>query len=416
MGFLQPGSAMNGSRPAAVPFILVTVLFDMLGVGLIIPVLPMLVGQFVPDPAQQTYWYGMLTAVYGLMQFGCAPLLGALSDRYGRRPVILIAVFGLGLDFLLMAFAPTLAVLLIARIIGGATAANFSVASAYIADVTSGEERAKSFGMIGAAFGIGFIVGPVLGGFLAGIDLRLPFFAAAGLAGLNWLYGMFVLPESLPKERRSKFSFGKANPLSALRGLARLHGVGGLVWVYALTMLGQFILYTVWVLYCTFRFGWGPEQNGLALFIVGVTSAVVQGILLGRLLKRWGEVRTMQTAFCSAVLAYICYGLATEGWMMYTIIFCNFLAAASGPAIQGLISKAVDPSEQGVMMGALSSLNSVVMVVAPLVGTPILAQVTHLPPGDWKIGIVFYICAALQLLAWLVASRLKVNAPAVSAS
>jgi DHA1 family tetracycline resistance protein-like MFS transporter len=395
------------SRQAAVPFILVTVLFDVLGFGLIIPVLPALVGQFAQDPASQSYWYGLLSAVYGLMQFVCAPLLGALSDRFGRRPVILISVFGLGLDFLLLAFAPSLTVILLARVIGGATAANFSVANAYIADVTSGEERARSFGLIGAAFGVGFILGPVIGGFLAVVDLRLPFFFASGLAALNWCYGYFVLPESLPAERRSRFKLANANPFAALRGLARLQGVGGLVGVYAFSMLAQFVLYAVWVLYGTFRFGWGPEENGASLFMAGVVSAVVQGGLLGMLLRRWGEMKAMQIGFCSAVVAYICYGLAQQSWVMYCIIFGNFLAAISAPAIQGLISKAVDPKEQGVMMGALTSINSVTMIVAPLIGAPMLAEVSNLPKSDWRIGSVFFVCAGLQAIAWLLALRLS---------
>ena len=395
----------QGGRRAAVPFILVAVLLDVIGFGLIIPVLPSLVGEFTGNREAQSYWYGILTATYGVMQFVCAPLLGALSDRYGRRPVMLFAIAGLGLDFLLMAVAPSLVWLLVARIIGGATAANFSVANAYVADVSAPEARAKSMGMIGAAFGIGFIIGPVLGGVLGGIDLRLPFYVAASLALLNVLYGFFVLPESLPVERRAPFSLAKANPFSALKGLVELRGVGGLVWVYAFTILAQFILHSTWVLFTTFRFGWGPRENGLSLFVVGLAAALVQGVLLGPMLKRFGDARTTMIGLTSGAITFVLYGLAQQGWMMYAIIAANCMAFAVGPALQGLISKNVDPRAQGITMGSLSAVASLMTVAAPLIGTSLLAQVSHLPPSDWRVGAPFFVSAVLQVASLVLAMR-----------
>ena len=392
-------------RRAALPFILVVVFIDVLGIGLAMPVLPMLVGDYTPSRDLQSYWYGALVIVYGLMQFVCAPLLGALSDRFGRRPVILASVFGLGLHYLLLALAPSLWFMLLARVLGGIPGASFSVANAYASDVTSAERRARSFGLIGAAFGLGFICGPMLGGLLGSIDLHLPFYAAAGLALVNGLYGLFVVPESLPRERRAAFEFKRANPFAALLALSRHPEIGRLVLVFALVVLAQLILQTTWVLFTHFRFGWGPRENGFALFCVGLVAAVVQGALLGPLLRRVGEVRLALLGLGVGTVAYLLYGLALQGWMMYAIIVGNFISFAAGPALQGIVSNAVGPHEQGVTMGALTSINSIMFVVAPAIGTPLLAQVSHLPPSDWRVGITFYVSALLQAIALVVARR-----------
>ena len=387
------------------PFILVVVFIDVLGIGLAMPVLPMLVGDYTASRELHSYWYGALVIVYGLMQFTCAPLLGALSDRFGRRPVILASIFGLGLHYLLLALAPSLWFMLFARVLGGITGASFSVANAYASDVTPAEGRAKSFGLIGAAFGLGFICGPMLGGLLGSIDLHLPFYAAAGLALVTGLYGAFIVPESLPPERRAPFAIRRANPFAAFLALSRHREIGHLVVVFALVVLAQLILQTTWVLFTHFRFGWGPRENGFALFCVGLVAAVVQGVLLGRLLRWFGEVRLALLGLAVGTVAYLAYGLATRGWMMYAIIVGNFVSFAAGPALQGIVSNAVGPREQGVTMGALSSLNSIMFVVAPAIGTPLLAQVSHLPPSDWRVGVTFYVSAVLQLIALFVARR-----------
>ena len=384
-------------------FIMMVVLIDMLAVGIIVPVLPMMVGRFTADPAEQSAWYGVVTLSYALAQFVGAPLLGALSDRFGRRPVLLLGFFGLAINFFTTALATSIAMLVASRVIGGVMQANAAVANAYVADITPAEQRARRFGLIGAMFGIGFILGPVLGGLLGGIDLRLPFFVAGGLALLNLAYGWFVLPESLAPQNRQAFDWKRANPLSAFRQLAALKGVGLLVGVLAMTALAQFALYTIWVLYGQFRFGWGPTESGWSLFAVGVVSAVVQGGLLGRLLRVFPAQRLAMLGLASSTTAFALWGLATQGWMMYAIIFANLLGSAVAASLQGLVSSAADEKTQGRTMGAVSSLNSLAAVVAPVFAAPLLASVSHLPAQDWRLGLPMFFCAALQGAALLLA-------------
>jgi DHA1 family tetracycline resistance protein-like MFS transporter len=391
-------------RKPAIPFILITLLIDVMGFGLLLPVLPALVGEFTASRDAQTYWYGAMIVTFGLTQFVCAPILGALSDRFGRRPVLLGSIFGLGVMFLASALATSLAGLLLARIFGGMLAANFAVANAYVADLTAPEDRARSFGMIGAAFGIGYVIGPMAGGLLGSIDIRLPFYVAAGLSAANFLYGWLLVPESLPRERRKPIDWRRATPLTSLMGVARLKAVGVLVAVIAVGNLAQFILHGTWVLYTSFRFGWGPRETGLSLFVVGLMAAVVQGGLLGTLLKTFGERRVVIAGLASGVLAYIGYGLSTAGWAVYAIILANFLAFAVGPALHAIVSKAADPSEQGVAMGSLTSLSSLMAVTAPFIGTPLLAEVSHLPSGDWRIGAPFFMSALLAFIALVLAA------------
>ncbi len=392
-------------RSPAIAFILITVLIDVMGIGLLLPVVPSLVGEFTPDRESQTLWYGALMIAFGSAQFLCAPLLGALSDRFGRRPILLASIAGLGLMFFLSTVVTSLTALLLTRLFGGALAANFAVANAYVADISTPEQRAKGFGLIGAAFGVGFIVGPAIGGLLGAIDIRLPFLVAAGLSLANFLYGWLVLPESLPIERRRPVELAKANPLSAFAGLTRLKSVGVLVTVIALFNLAQFILHGTWVLYTEFRLGWGPFESGLSLAVVGINAVLVQGVLLGWMLKRWGERRIVRAGLISGLLAYTAYGLVTAGWLMYVIIFLNLLAFAVGPAMNAIVSKAASPHEQGLAMGALSSLSSLMAVIAPSLGVPLLAMASHLPAGDWRIGAPFFLSASLQAMALLLALR-----------
>ena len=400
----------------ALPFILITVVIDLIGIGLIIPVLPVIVGEFTNSPDQQAYWYGALAASFGIAQFLSAPLLGALSDRYGRRPLLLLGIAGLGINFLVTALATSLWALLIARLVGGSLSANLAVANAYVADITAPEDRAKRFGALGAAFGVGFIIGPVIGGLLGQYSPRWPFFAAAGLCGLNWLYGLLILPESLPRARRSPFKPARANPFSSLGKLFMLRGVGALVAVIALTNLAQFILQTTWVLYTTFRFGWGPRENGISLFVVGIVAAVTQGFLLGVLLKHAAPKNIAMAGLASGIVAFTLYGLATQSWMMYVIIFGNFLAFAANAALLSIVSSAADPARQGVTMGALSSLSSLMIVVAPLLGAPLFAQVTHLDHTDWRVGAPFFLSALLQAGALFFAQRHFAKRPVVAAA
>ncbi|MEO6030808.1 MAG: MFS transporter, partial [Burkholderiaceae bacterium] len=321
-----PGLALPaGSRPAAMRFIMLTVLIDMVSIGLIIPVLPPLVGTFTSSPTEQTFWYGAVAFAFGFANFLSSPILGGLSDRYGRRPVLLLGFCALALSFFVTALATALWVLIVVRLFSCAMQSNISISNAYVADITAPEHRAKQFGMLGAMFGIGFIIGPVMGGLLGAISLQLPFFVAGGLALLNLLYGYYVLPESLPPARRRRFELRTANPVASLRTLSQLKGVGLLVGVIACSGLAQFVMYTTWVLYTTFKFGWGPLENGWSLFATGVASAVVQGLLLGRLLKRFSPQRLAVAGLVSSTIAYALWGAATQGWMMYAIVFLNLV-------------------------------------------------------------------------------------------
>ena len=388
------------------PFIMITVLIDMMSIGLIVPVLPALVGSFTTSQTEQAWWYGAVTFAFSIANFFTSPLLGALSDKYGRRPVLLVGFAALALSFFVTAVATELWMLIVVRLFSGAMQSNASVANAYVADITAPADRAKRFGLLGAMFGLGFILGPVMGGLLGAIDLHLPFFAAGTLALLNLLYGWFVLPESLPVERRRPVVWKTAlNPVVAFAELGRLGGIGILVAVIALTALSQFILYTSWVLYTTFKFGWGPLQNGWSLFAVGVMSALVQGFLLGRLLKRFSPQRLAVVGLVSSTLAYLGWGAASEGWMMFAVVACNILGFTVAASMQSIVSSAADATRQGRTMGAVSGLQSLMAVVAPVLSAPLLGAVSHLPRGDWRIGAPFYFCALLQLaalgLAWM---------------
>ncbi|WP_332876360.1 MFS transporter [Massilia sp. S19_KUP03_FR1] len=386
-------------------FVLVCVFIDMLGIGLIVPVLPLLVGDFVDGREQQALWFGVLSMVFGLMQFIFMPMLGAISDRVGRRPVLMYSMAGMCINFLATAWAPNLACLFIGRVIGGASSASMAVASAYASDITAHDNRARSFGMIGAAFGLGFICGPALGGLLGSVNLHLPFYVAAGLSAANLAYGYLFVPESLAASRRAPFDLHKINPFTALLKLVRRRDIRGLVVVYTLTTFAAMMLNVTWVLYTTFRFDWTPRENGIALFCVGLSAAVVQAGLLSWLMRRFGEVRLSLLGMASGAITYVLYGLATQGWMMYLFIVCNLLAFAAGPALQGIISKASGPDEQGELMGSLQSISSLGVVVMPLIGTTILGAVSHLPPADWRVGSTFFLCALMQAAGIWVARR-----------
>ncbi len=395
------------ARPSAgnLNFVLVCVFIDMLGIGLIVPVLPLLVGEFVSGRDEQALWFGVMTTVFGLMQFIFMPMLGALSDRVGRRPVLMVSMAGMCINFLTTAWAPNLACLFIGRIIGGMSSASMSVASAYASDISTHENRAKSFGKVGAAFGLGFICGPMLGGLLGSVNLHLPFYVAAALSAANLAYGYFAVPESLPTERRAPFALARINPFSALDKLLKRTEIRGLIVVYALMTFAQMMLQSTWVLYTTFRFNWTPRENGIALFCVGVSAAVVQAGLLGVLMRRFGEERLSLLGLASGAITYMLYGLATQGWMMYVFILCNLLAFAASPALQSIISKSSSAGEQGELMGSLQSISSLGIIIMPLVGTSLLGAASHLPAQDWRIGATFFVCAAMQALAIIVARR-----------
>nr|WP_295769595.1 MFS transporter [Rhodoferax sp.] len=380
-------------------FIMIAVLIDMMSIGLMIPVLPHLVGQFTHSQGDQVVWFGAVMFAFGIANFFGAPILGALSDRYGRRPVLLLGFCGLAFTFFMTAAAHSLWMLVVVRLIGGAMQANIAVANAYVADITPPADRARRFGLLGAMMGLGFILGPALGGILGDVDLRLPFVASGSLAVLNWIYGYFVLPESLPVSKRSGFEWRKANPVASLMGLLDLRGVGPLVAVLALTTLAQFMLHATWVLYTTFKFGWGPREVGWSLMVVGVVSVLMQGVLLKHILKRISTQRLAVIGMCSASLAYVAYGLATESWMLFVIIVLNMFSAATGSNLQSIVSGAADEKIQGRTLGAVSSVNSLMAILAPVAGAGMLALVSDAPRGDIRLGLPFFVGGLIQALA-----------------
>ncbi len=394
------------ARPKpAILFIFITLFLDIFGIGVIVPVLPKLVVQLQGGNVQAAaHAVGWLGALYAVMQFVFSPVLGSLSDRFGRRPVILASLLGSGLDYLLLAWAPTIGWLYLARIVSGVTAANFSAASAYIADVTPPEKRAAGFGMIGAAFGLGFIAGPAIGGLLGTYGLRVPFLVAAGITLLNWLYGAFVLPESLAPENRRPFKWSSAHPIKALVALGRWPLVMKLSGTHFLSMIAGNIYQCLWVLYTGTRYGWNSKQVGLSLALVGVMAAIVQGGLAGRVLKIIGERRGVYVGLLAMSVAMACYGAASEGWMLYFIILIGSLAGIGSPATQSIISQAVPADEQGAVQGALNSITSMSGIIAPLLWTSLFSWA--LAPGrsvDLR-GLPFFGASLLALaaagLAW----------------
>ena len=368
---------------AALSFILLTLFIDILGIGIIIPVLPELVKTFLESDAQlvagksaeelkafvdsSAGWYiGWIGASYALMQFLFAPILGALSDRYGRRPIILGSLFALGIDFLVMGFAPSITWLFVGRIFAGMMGGSFSAANAYIADISTPENRARNFGLVGMMFGFGFIFGPALGGVLGGVHIKLPFFVSAGLALANWLYGFLVLPESLPQEKRSSFTITKANPFGSIGRLQAYPLVAGLAIVFLCLSFAQRGLENVWVLYTSYRYDWSEMTNGLVLGLVGITAAIVQGGLVRPIIAKIGERKAIILGTLVSAVAFLGYGLAPAGWMILVVIVCGALGGITGPAIQSLVASQVDSSEQGKVQGALTSLMSLTNIFAPV--------------------------------------------------
>jgi DHA1 family tetracycline resistance protein-like MFS transporter len=407
-------------RQAAIAFILITLFIDILGIGIIVPVLPKLVVELIAvEPTAATeaavsqnviskaaLYVGVIGAAYATMQFFFAPILGSLSDRFGRRPIILASLFGLGVDFLIQGFAPNITWLFAGRLFAGVMGASFTAANAYIADVSTPENRARNFGLVGMMFGLGFTIGPALGGLLGLISLRVPFFVAAGLALVNWLYGYFILPESLPPEHRSSFSLRKANPVGALVHLRKYPLVAGLAVVFTCTSLAQRGLENVWVLYTEFRYDWGTVANGLALCLVGLTSSIVQGGLVRPTVQRLGERRTAIIGIAVSGIAFLCYGLADQGWMIPMIIIFGSLGGLTGPAVQSIVAGTVGPSEQGKTQGALTSLMSLTAIIAPLLFTAGLFSYFTSPRAIIELpGAPFLTGSALLFIGLIVIRR-----------
>ncbi|HWH38806.1 MAG TPA: TCR/Tet family MFS transporter [Usitatibacter sp.] len=388
-------------RKATVAFIFALVVMDVVALGIVIPVLPKLVESFMGgDTARASGIYGAMTTAWGVMQFLAMPVVGMLSDRFGRRPVILISCLGLGLDYFVMALAPNVGWLFVGRVLSGATSANFSTAFAYIADVTPQEKRAGAFGMMGAAFGVGFVVGPALGGLLGGIDPRLPFWVAGSLALLNAAYGLFVLPESLPPGKRAGFAWSRANPVGSLKLLRSHRELFGLAAALFLMDVAHFSLPAISVLYMGYRYGWGPPTVGAVLAAVGVGAMIVQGGLVRRVVPRIGERRALAVGLFFGALGFFIYGLAPTGAIFLAGVAVMALWGFAMPSAQALMSRHVGVSEQGQLQGANASLMSLAGILGPLLFTQIFAATLDRIPSA-----AFVLAGALLLVAMMVAWR-----------
>jgi DHA1 family tetracycline resistance protein-like MFS transporter len=411
----DPTSAAAGRR-ASFGFIFALALMNSISFGIMIPILPNLIRQLAGgDTAAASEWNVVFATSWGIMQFFCGPLLGMFSDRFGRRPVLLLSLLGLGVDFLFMAFAPTLWWLLLGRLLNGATAASFSTANAYLADVTPPDQRAKVFGWMGSAFSFGFIIGPTIGGLLGEHDLRTPFLAAAALTFANFLYGLIVLPESLPPERRAKvYDWRRANPLGALRLLRSRLGLLPLAIVGFLFQFGHIVLPTIFVLYTTHRYGWSPGILGLTFLLTGVLGVLVQMFLVGPTVARIGERRTLLLGLAAGAAAFMWYGWASIGWVYLLGAPVFALTGFIMPGLQGLMTRKVEPFEQGQLQGANQSLTGIAAMAGPAVFGLIFAwslRQAH-PPG-----LAIYVAGGLFLLAFgLAYATARQPAPAAAAA
>jgi DHA1 family tetracycline resistance protein-like MFS transporter len=397
---------MAGNRKAALGFIFVTILIDVIGFGIIIPVVPNLIMELGhTDISNASLYGGWLMFAYAGMQFLCAPLLGNLSDRYGRRPVLLFSLFGFGFDYLLTGFAPSLGWLFLGRIVAGITGASFTTATAYIADISEPEKRAQNFGIIGAAFGMGFIIGPVIGGLLGSFGPRVPFFVAAGLTFLNWAYGFFILPESLDKANRRSFEWKRANPLGSVRQFSKYPAIAGLIASLGLVYLAAHAVQSTWSYYSIKKFDWHEHEIGISLGVVGLCVGLVQGVLIRKTIPLLGQEKSVYAGLLLYAAGMILFALASKGWMMYafTAVYC--LGGIAGPALQGIISNHVPANEQGELQGGLTSLISLTAIIGPLMMTGLFSFFTKKSAPFQFPGAPFIAGAILMLVSAVFAYR-----------
>ena len=403
---VEVSPATSQVRSAAVAFIFVTILLDMFALGLIMPILPKLVESFVDnDTARAARIFGLFGTAWALMQFLFSPILGGLSDRFGRRPVVLLSNFGLGLDYVLMALAPSLIWLFVGRVISGITSASVSTAFAYIADVTAPAQRAAVFGKIGVAFGAGFILGPALGGLLGGMDPRLPFWVAAALSFANTLYGLLILPESLPLERRSAFRWKSANPLGSLRLLRSDPVLAGLSVTNFFAQVAHVALPSTFVLYATYRYGWDATTVGLTLAMVGICTMAVQGVAIGPIVRRMGERQALLLGLGCAAVGFLIFGMAPNGRLFWLGIPVMALWGVAGAATQGLMTQLVAPDQQGQLQGATASVQSMSQLVGPLLFTLTFGYFIGAQAPLRLPGAPFLLASVLLLLALAIAVR-----------
>jgi len=404
--------SMATDKKAAIGFIFITLLIDVMGWGLIIPVMPQLIAQLKGIQVNEASPYGAwLLSAYAITQFLFAPVIGNLSDKYGRRPVLLASLLGFGVDYLFLALAPAYGWLFLGRVIAGITGASFTTASAYIADISTSETRAKNFGMIGAAFGLGFIIGPALGGLLSGLGIRAPFYAAAALCLLNTLYGYFVLPESLSKENRRNFHWKRANPLGSLQLLKRYPAIGGLAISFFLIYIAAQSVQANWSFFTIYRFNWSEKMVGISLAVVGVLVGAVQGGLTRVINPKFGNEKSIYLGLMLYTLGLVLFAFATKGWMMFAFLVPYCLGGIAGPALQSTLAEHVPANEQGELQGALTSLMSLTTIIGPPIMNNLFYFFTkdsapmHFPGISFLAGAVFMLFSVI--IAWNILSKEK---------
>ncbi|MES2382330.1 MAG: TCR/Tet family MFS transporter [Bacteroidota bacterium] len=397
---------MTVKRSAALGFIFVTILVDVIGLGIIIPVVPKLIENLTGEGLSEASRYGgWLIFSFAVMQFIFSPILGGLSDRFGRRPILLLSLLGLGLDYIFHAFAPSIAWLFIGRIIAGVMGASFTTATAYIADISTPENRAQNFGLVGAAFGLGFIIGPVIGGLASKWGANVPFLVAAALTLLNVLYGYFVLPESLPVANRRKFEWSRANPIGSLKHLKKYPVVSGMVASLVLLYLASHAVQSNWSFYTMYKFSWNEEMVGYSLAVVGILVAFVQGYLIRILMPKLGHKNSIYIGIAMYALGLLLFGLAWQAWMMFAFLVPYCLGGIGGPAIQGLVSNQVPSNEQGELQGALTSLMSLTSIAGPLIMNNLFAYATAKDSMFYLPGAPFYLGSVMVFVALVLAMR-----------
>ena len=395
---------MLQNRKAAIGFIFITLLIDVIGFGLIIPVFPKLITHLIHgNLSAASRWGGLLTFAYAVMQFLCAPIVGNLSDKYGRRPVLLLSLLGFGIDYIFLAFAPTIWWLFIGRIIAGITGASFTTASAYIADISTDEDRAKNFGMIGAAFGLGFIIGPLAGGLLGQYGTKVPFLAAAGLALLNTLYGFFVLPESLDKEHRRKFEWKRANPVGSLKQIKKFPSIGGLIGSLVLVYIAAHAVQSTWTFINIEKFNWSEKMIGYSLALVGLLVAIVQGGLIRFINPKLGNEKSVYIGLGLYALGLLLFAFASQTWMMFVFLIPYCLGGICGPALQSIMTSQVPRNQQGELQGALTSMISITTIIGPLVMTFLFSYFTRPGASVHFAGAPFLLGALLMLGSAVIA-------------
>jgi DHA1 family tetracycline resistance protein-like MFS transporter len=422
---------MASEKKPGLGFIVVTLFLDILGIGIVAPILPRLVESFVGNDATQGAFYvGVLAAAYALMQFVFSPVMGSLSDRFGRRPVLLISLFGSAFDYVLLAFAPSLGWFFVGRLVAGFCGSSIGTAAAYIADVSPPEKRAQNFGLIGMAFGLGFVAGPLLSALLGTIDLpmpdavasltghavlpgiRFPFLVAALLTFANATYGLFVVPESLKPENRRPFSWARANPAGTLSALGKYPVVMGLALTLFLVGVAQRCLETTWVLYTEHRYGWDIRATGISLSVVGISAAIVQGGLVRRIIPKLGERKSLVIGITFSAVAFVLYALAPYGWMLYVFLIFGAMGGISNPSVQGLMSKSVPPNEQGMLQGGIASVTSITSIVGPPLATNLFGFFISPKAPIYVPGAAFLMGSLLLVLGLIAAMRTFKRLPA----